>query len=256
MDLCDWLPRQKSRARIPKNASLGALSKKNQSRHHPAFIVYMKTVRFLYPICMSLLQQKQFKSARKKFAKAERRYKVGTSQSPVFASYFNLWMFFDAQTKEKTTLGALAWSFVEKTGLDPNHNNSASQFLESYVGVYLHKGFSKNKIILKELITSQTFLVVNPSGCRGSPGEMWLTRLLPTKSTDFVALSTPYISKDSPQKWFDYFGDQKILPDPSHFKIYKDHMKRGKKPNYWIRYIWENAQNIQDDHAIIKTCPR
>lgn len=83
---------------------------------------------------------------------------------------------------------------------------------------------------------------VVPAGHPGTPGELWLARVLPAPRDGLPGLvfTTPYVLLSPASAWEDYLGRTLAKLDPKHpSRAYPARMKHGLSQRYWPEYVFE-----------------
>lgn len=188
---------------------------------------------------------------------------LGPPTSPLTASHFWSWAFFDASVgPERETIGTCVLALA---GVVPMH----AEFLrlvqlaqDSRLGVYVHEGHEDGHVRLRELVTDQRCTALVPAGYRGTPGQLWLARVLPPPfpgSDRHIVFTTPYVLRSPGEAaWKAYFDRTlpKVDPGDRH-AAHAALMKRGLRndPNFWNEYIFEAYDDHQYDAVFLTGLP-
>jgi hypothetical protein len=165
--------------------------------------------------------------------------------SPLTASYFTSWAFFDAAVgAERETIGTCILALLREIDDDPDYLRAVGKMQDSRMGLYVQEGRIGDVTVLRELLTQAVVRCVVPSGHPGSQGELWYVRILPPPlDTDevSVAFTTPYvIVRPGLEDWLAYL--RRTLPrtgESDERRAYETLMKYGLDPNYWNEYVFE-----------------
>lgn len=196
----------------------------------------------------------------------------GPPMSPLTASYFTYWGFFDlsAGTKRET-FGAVTIDLCRFMGVDTGLISVFEKMQNSRMGFYVHEGNSDKYVFLRELITNREIEAIVPSGYQGTKGEIWFARVMPPpfETGQFgysVVITTPYIVgelqdkssflKASERDWLVYFErnlkrtglDEKVA-------AYEFLMKYGFHRNYWNEYVFLAYVNHRQDMILLAGLP-
>jgi hypothetical protein len=189
--------------------------------------------------------------------------------SPVTTSYFSCWGLFDLEVGvSKESLAKIAIKVSQALSSDRNLITLYQKMQESRMGLYLHGGTKDKRIILKELTTDREIGCVSTSGYIGTPGELWLARILPEPFPGLtfgysVVFTTPYVIGKVEGGYFKNTGSlinwQAYLDrtlsktgETDRIRAYEKLMKYGLNRHYWNEYIFEGYANFTD-HVVYLT---
>ncbi|MCF8039644.1 MAG: hypothetical protein K9K79_10040 [Desulfohalobiaceae bacterium] len=189
--------------------------------------------------------------------------------SPVTRSYFSCWSFLDFEVGNyKESLAKIAIRISQALSSHQNLITLYQRMQESRMGLYVHQGTKKKRIILKELITEKEFNCISPSGYIGTSGELWFARIFPEPFPDrsfgySVVFTTPYVIGKVEKGFFKNTGilDEWQLffertlgktGETDRIKTYEQFMKYGLRRHYWNEYIFKSYANYTD-HVVYLT---
>ena len=138
----------------------------------------------------------------KKYAKivgaAEDEYMPsGPPMSPLTASFFTTWAFYDLRFDGTDTLASCQIEANDVVCMNPDQLDALKKMAASRMGIYEHVGMDGPHVRLRELVTNAEFTCHIASGYRGRTGELWYVRLLPPLLPDLaryhIVFTTPYI---------------------------------------------------------------
>jgi len=185
----------------------------------------------------------------------------GPPMSPLTASFFTCWAFFDACIGEaEETIGTTVMSVGAAFGMHEELLRVIGLMQKSRMGVYVHEGGDKNAVMLRELVTNRVCRAIVPSGYRGQPGELWYVRVLPPPLpglSEHVVFTTPYLLLwPGESEWQAYFrralSDASLSDRGAH---YEHHMKFGPTRNYWTEFVFEAYVNHRTDVILLAGLP-
>lgn len=197
----------------------------------------------------------------------------GPPMSPLTASYFTCWSFFDLCTAgaKPETLCTVATDFCRAQGVDEGLLALFDTMQASRMGVYRHEGTSGRFVFLRELVTGREIQAISPSGYLGHAGEVWLVRVLPPPFDELeldysVVFTTPYLlGKLGPlngfvtaveDDWLAFFERALGSPDlAAHAEDYERLMKMGASRNYWNEYIFLAYRNHRTEVIFLEGIP-
>ncbi len=193
-------------------------------------------------------------------ASAEEEYIPGGPPiSPLTASYFTSWAFFDLRFgPDQETVGTCLLDVIRHLNIGLAMAAKLEIMQESRMGIYEHIGFNSDKIILQELITEEKHLCHVPAGYSGKTGQLWLVRFLPPVNDSFdygVVFNTPYIlTGETKQNWLSFIK-RTLSGAGQQVSNYHEFMKYGLSVNYWNEYIFLSYANHQKDAIFLAGLP-
>lgn len=229
---------------------------------HPAHAIYVYAQNQTSIMSEQLTALKEMDRFVKLISKAEEEYMPsGPPMSPLTASFFTCWAFFDACVGlGEETIATTTMVVGSAFGMHEELVRVIGLMQDSRMAVYAHEGADKDRIILRELVTNRACKAICPSGYRGRRGELWYARVLPPPMPGFeehVVFTTPYLLIDPGEReWLAYF--QRTLPDaPTEDRIaaYEHHMKFGPARDYWSEFVFEAYMNHRSDVIFLKGLP-
>jgi hypothetical protein len=229
---------------------------------HPAHAIYVYAQNQVSVMSEQLTALKEMDRFVKLISKAEDEYMPsGPPMSPLTASFFTCWAFFDACVGlAEETLGTTTMAVGSSFGMHDELVRVIGLMQESRMGVYMHEGVEKDTVVLHELVTDRMCSAICPSGYRGRKGELWYVRVLPPPVPaleEHVVFTTPYLLlKPGEREWQAYF--RRNLPDaPIEDRIakYEHHMKFGPARDYWTEFVFEAYVNHRSDVIFLAGLP-
>lgn len=223
---------------------------------HPAHAMYVYAEHQISVMSEQLTSLKEMDGFRRLIAKAEDEYlPSGPPMSPLTASFFICWAFFDACVgAAEETIATTAMAVGSAFGMHAELVRVIGLMQRSRMGIYVHEGIELDTVVLRELLAGTVCRAIVPAGYRGHRGELWYARVLPPPLptlSDHVVFTTPYILvRPDEQGWESYF--QRALPDASpqdRIAAYEHHMKFGPTRDYWTEFVFEAYVN-HDANAI------
>ena len=237
-------------------------TKKELANLHPAHAVYVYAQNQVSVMSEQLTALKEMERFARLISKAEDEYMPsGPPMSPLTASFFTCWAFFDAcigQAEE--TIGTTIMVVGAAFGMHEELVRVIGLMQESRMGVYIHEGAEKDAVVLRELVTDKVCRATVASGYHGRKGELWYVRVFPPPLpglTEHVVFTTPYLLlHPGEREWQAYF--RRTLPDaPLQDRIarYEHHMKFGPTRDYWTEFVFEAYVNHRTDVIFLAGLP-
>ncbi len=231
----------------------------------PAFEAYTDVTNWVSTLLESLSDLPELRRLVARIAKAEDDYMPsGPPMSPLTPSFFWSWAYWDvSEGAERETLGSIFLAIARARGLDGRFAGVLDRLVNSRLGLHVHEGLeaATGRIRLRELVTDELRSCANPSGHRGSPGELWLARVLPPPHEEIeesVVVTTPYlVLSPSVEDWRAYLRRTLPAVDPAgnEAAAYRALMKRGLGPTYWSEYVFEAYVNHRPDVILLTGIP-
>lgn len=218
---------------------------------HAAYVLAQNQVSVMFEQLAALKEMKPFAEI---VAKAEDEYMPsGPPMSPLTASYFTSWAFFDVCAGPASeTIGSTAMKVGGAFGMHSELVRVIGLMQRSRMGVYVNEGTDGDLVVLRELMTDAVCRSAVPTGYRGQKGELWYARVLPPPfpgATEHIVFTTPYLLlKPGMHEWEAYF--RRVLPDApraARLATYELHMKFGPTPRYWTEFVFEAYVNHRED---------
>lgn len=229
---------------------------------HPAHAVYVYAQNQVSVMSEQLTALQEMAAFVKLISAAEDEYlPSGPPMSPLTASFFTCWAFFDACIGEaEETIGTTIMAVGAAFGMHEELLRVIGLMQKSRMGVYIHEGGDKNAVMLRELVTNRVCRAIVPSGYGGQPGELWYVRVLPPPLpglSEHVVFTTPYLLLwPGESEWQAYF--RRALPDASLLDRgahYEHHIKFGPTRNYWTEFVFEAYVNHRTDVILLAGLP-
>jgi hypothetical protein len=201
----------------------------------------------------------------KKYAKivgaAEEEYMPsGPPMSPLTASFFTTWAFYDLRLDGKDTLGSCEIEANDVICMNPDQLDALKKLADSRMGIYEHVGMDGLHVRLRELITNAEFPCHSTSGYRGKTGELWYVRLLPPLLPDvaryYVVFTTPYLLMAGRDDWLQFLR-RAMSQSGSGNERESLHrlLKYGPEPNYWNEFVFRAYHRHQSDAIFLAGIP-
>lgn len=219
------------------------------ARLHPAHAIYTYAQNQLSVMAEQLTSLDEMSRFARIISEADDEYLPnGPPVSPLTRSFFTCWASFDVSLGlAKETLATTAIAVGTALGMHGELLRLFRLLQQSRMGIYAHEGMEGEAVVLRELVTDAVCRTINPSGYRGTQGELWYVRVLPPPSpgNEHLVFTTPYILlAPDEREWQAYF--LRALPDagPSRrIASYEQHMKYGPARNYWTEFVFEAYVN-------------
>jgi hypothetical protein len=231
--------------------------------YDPAFAYYAQGLTLVSLFAEAISAMPEAKSYLKTLAKAEDEYvPAGPPISPLTASYFNLWAFFDLQFgSSRETIGTCILTVAKATGMPAWIADIVRPLQESRMGFYVHVGMDGRMVLLKDIVTQEVIRCHSASGYLGNMGELWYTRLMPPPHAlvdHHVVFTTPYVVLDGTEERFRHYIDRELvrISASSRKPMNADYLlKYGPSANHWNEYIFLAYVNHQTDAIFLAGIP-
>src|SRR5436190_5639512 len=148
---------------------VGELIRQGFDPVHAAYI-FVQNVTSLFAEWVSRLpEMKKFAEI---VAESEDEYMPsGPPMSPLTASFFTTWAFYDLRFDGTDTLASCLIEANDVVCLNPDQLDALKKLADSRMGVYEHVGMDGPHVRLRELVTDAEFTCHSASGYRGRTGE-------------------------------------------------------------------------------------
>ena len=236
--------------------------------YDPAFAFYAQGLTLVSMFAEAISAMPEAKGYAKAVAKAEDEYiPEGPPISPLTASYFNMWAFFDLQFgSSRETMGTCILRVAEFTGMPAWIADIVRPMQESRMGFYVHMGMDEGLdgplVLLKDIVTGRVLRCHSATGYLGETGQLWYTRLLPPPVPDIghhVVVTTPYVVLDgTEQRFLDYIAREVARMAAAGGRKGVDAealLKFGPTANHWNEYIFLAYVNHQPDAIFLAGVP-
>jgi hypothetical protein len=229
---------------------------------HPAHAIYVYAQNQTSVMAEQLTKLPEMHRFTRLIGKAEDEYMPsGPPMSPLTASFFICWAFFDACVGlGQETLGTTTMAVGKTFGMHEELVRVIGLMQDSRMAVYVHGGAARDRIVLRELVTNRECTAICPSGYAGRAGELWYARVLPppvAELQEHVVFTTPYVLVEPGEpEWLAYFD--RALPDATpetRLAAYGRHMKWGPARDYWTEFVFEAYVNHRHDVIFLKGLP-
>jgi len=184
----------------------------------------------------------------------------GPPMSPLTASFFTTWAFYDLQIAGSTdTLATCQIEANDLIWLNDDQLQALKNLHASRMGIYEHLGMAGPHIRLRELITDDEFVCHNGSGYRGRAGELWYVRLLPPLLPELanyqVGFTTPYILLSSKNDWLAFLNRTLLQFKADDRRALHRLLKQGLNPNYWNEFVFKAYHHHQNKAIFLTGIP-
>ncbi|HLG19848.1 MAG TPA: hypothetical protein VI895_08565 [Bdellovibrionota bacterium] len=226
------------------------VTRQKLAAYHPAHAAYLYAQNQMSVMSELITSLDEMAALADIVAKAEDLYlPSGPPMSPLTASYFTCWAFFDLCAEPANeTIGTIVSDLGAAFGMNSELQRLIRLMQESRMGIYIHEGTEPRLAILRDLITGVQCRAIVPAGYLGNKGEIWYARVLPPPipgTPEHVVFTTPYIVLGPPlREWQAYF--RRTIPDaPKQVLLdaYERHMKFGPTRRYWNDFVFEGYVN-------------
>jgi hypothetical protein len=227
----------------------------------PVHAVYVFVQNITSFFSEGVSQMPELKKYAKIVAKAEYEYMPsGPPMSPLTASFFTSWAFYDLRFDGTDTLASCLIEANDVVCLNPDQLDALKKLANSRMGIYEHVGMDGPYIRLHELVSDAEFTCHNTSGYHGRSGELWYVRLLPPLLPDlaryFIAYTTPYIlmaSKDDRLQFLKRGMSQSGFGNDKE-GLHR-FLKNGPDANYWSEFVFKGYHHHQSDTIFLAGIP-
>ena len=172
----------------------------------------------------------------------------GPPMSPLTASYFTMWAFFDVQFgSSRETMGNCILRIAPEFDCPSWLIDAIERMQHSRMGFYVHCGSEGEGVLLREVGTREMVSCTVPAGYAGREGEVWFVRVLPPPNSlcrRHIVFNTPYVFRDWPEQAFIDYLERELArmmankpprrTDDAHGHL----MKYGPAPNHWNEYVF------------------
>ena len=232
--------------------------------YDPAFAYYTAGVSLVALFAQAISTLSEAHAYNKAVGKAEDEYVPdGPPISPLTASYFNHWAFFDLQFgSSRETIGTCILTVAEATGMPTWMADVVQPIQQSRMGLYLHVGMDDRFVLLKDIITQEVRRCHSTAGYLGKKGQIWYARLMPPPSpliNYHVISTTPYVVINTTEKmWLDYIERElaRISTQKTKKPLDAEYLlKHGPTLNHWNEYVFLAYVNHQTDAVFLTGIP-
>ena len=119
------------------------------------------------------------------------------------------------------------------------------------MGLYVHAGRGRRCVALREIFTGRTLRATVASRYVGTPGEVWLLRVLPGAPEE-VVFTTPYVMRGYGEAEWRSYLDRTVGAGPDRHETL---MKFGPTPRYWTEYVFEAYVGHESDAVFLTGLP-
>ena len=185
----------------------------------------------------------------------------GPPMSPLTASFFTTWAFYDLRFDGTDTIASCQIEANDVICMNPDQLDALKKLADSRMGIYEHVGMDGSHVRLKELVANDEFTCHSASGYRGRTGEVWYVRLLPPLLPDLaryhVVFTTPYILTEARKDdWIQFLHRSmgQVKSGDDRQALYRL-LKYGPEPNYWNEFVFQAYHHHRPDAIFLAGIP-
>lgn len=234
----------------------------NLAGMHPVHAAYVYTQNQVSVVSEQITQLRALAPLVDILGPAEDTYMPsGPPMSPLTASYFTCWAFFDACAgPARETIGTLLLELGAEFGLHPELLRLIGLMQRSRMGVFHHEGIDAGRAVLRDLATDAVTRCLVPAGYLGKAGELWYARVLPPPfqgATEHLVFTTPYIIlRGRRDEWQACFQRACTQTSPqARIDECEHHLKYGPSLHYWNEYVFEGYVNHRHEAVFLAGFP-
>jgi hypothetical protein len=177
------LPTAKMRGRADM-PSIEAWIKEGMDPVHAAYAFVQHISSAFAEVVSQLPEMKKYATV---VGAAEEAYMPsGPPMSPLTASFFTTWAFYNLRFDGTDTLASCQIEANDVIRMNPDQLDALKKLAASRMGICEHVGMDGSHVRLRELLTNDEFTCHCASGYRGRSGELWYARLLPPLLPDLA----------------------------------------------------------------------
>jgi hypothetical protein len=226
--------------------------------YHPIHAVYLAAQNLVSYLAEELSALPAMRDYYAIVGQAEDEYlPQGPPFSPLTATYFTTWAFFDATFgPDRETIGTCLLDIGPELGLSADYLEAIRLMQQSRMGIYEHQGLQSEYVQLQELVSGRSYTCRVPAGYLGQRGELWYVRILPSPIEaldESLVFTTPYkLVAPGKREWLDFLNrtlprtglpiSQPTLIETGLVDGYpalEALMKYGLDPYYWHEFIFQ-----------------
>lgn len=147
----------------------------------PAFAVYSFVTNFAVGLVEILQELPQLRRFVDRIEEAEDEYMPGgPPMSPLTKTFFWHGMLWDLTVGvQRETLGSILVAMARTLEMDSGFVSILEKLSASRLGLHVLEQRTEDQIVLRELVTEERASSICPAGYDGSPGQLWLARVVP-----------------------------------------------------------------------------
>jgi len=178
---------------------------------------------------------------------------LGPPRCPITESFFQPWALFDCTANAYAeTIGSVARAVLRRLPTDPIDLALLDVWTRSRLGLYVLEEAEGEIVHLRELVTGVRVRALALDAASGTPGTVWLARVLSVSDACIVVHGTPYeIHGTTMSDWNAYFA--RVLGDRTgadRARAYARWMKWADFGSYWHRYVC--SAFVEGDERLIR----
>jgi hypothetical protein len=245
-------------ARVPKDVQ--AVQASVRSGHDPLHAAYVAAQNFTSFFAERVSQFPEFAPYGDIVGPAQDEYlPAGPPMSPLTASYFTTWAFFDVRFgPDGETVGTCLLDVADLLALDSFMVEPIRRLQDSRMGIYQHSGAEGGRHRLRELVTEDEFPCRVASGYRGKAGDLWYVRRCPPLHdlADYhLAFTTPYVLTGATKADWTAYLKKSVLGSADPREALHEFLKFGKEPNGWNEFVFQAYHHHQADAIFLAGLP-
>jgi hypothetical protein len=245
---------RRGRADIP---SIEAWISEGMDPVHAAYAFVQNISSVFAEVVSQLPEMKAY--ARIAGAAEEEYLPSGPPMSPLTASFFTTWAFYDLRFDGTDTLASCLIEANDVVCMNPDQLDALKKLANSRMGVYEQIGMDGPHVRLRELLTDDEFSCHCASGHRGRSGELWYVRLLPPLVPDLaryhVAFTTPYILMAGKSDWVQFLQRSLMQLGSGEVRQLYRLLKYGPDANYWNEFVFKAYHHHRPDAIFLAGIP-
>lgn len=209
----------------------------------PAFALYSFVTNFAVGLVEILQELPQLRRFIDRIEEAEDEYMPsGPPMSPLTRSFFWHGMLWDTTVGvQRETLGSILLAIARTLEMDSGFVSVLEKLSASRLGLHVLEPRAEDRIVLRELVTDERKPSISPAGYDGSPGQLWLARVVPPPAPHLpsVVITTPYVILAPGVSGWDAYLDRTLprIAAKNRLDAYRLLMKHGLEPMYWSEYV-------------------
>ena len=215
----------------------------------PCHGIYVMTENIVSLLSEAMSTMREAKGYVRIVGTAEDEYMPsGPPMSPLTASYFTMWAFFDVRFGSSgETMGSCILRIAPAFDLPAWLTDAIERMQQSRMGFFVYCGSEGEAILLREVGTREVVSCAVPAGYAGSEGEVWFARVLPPPHElcrHHIVFTTPYVIGGWPESAFVDYLEREIArmkarkKPPRTDDLHGHLMKYGPEPNHWNEYVF------------------
>ena len=164
----------------------------------------------------------------------------GPPMSPLTASYFTSWAFFDAAVgASRESIGTCLIDLLRHADVPAGIVRVIQAMQDSRMGFYVQEARDGRAMTFREIPTGRLLRATVPTQYPGHQGEVWFVRIVPPLwpgSEEHLVFTTPYVMRELGEgEWRAYLDRTLSTWHGGHEAL----LKYGPSPCYWNEFIFE-----------------